>query len=300
MSNITPFPGKLDDQRPLPEQVIYELGGTMVYIDTPKHERLYSVRDWVFWVSGSKSGNRSVAWSKLKAKLTQENSGTKGFPFWKTLEFDTQGGVQLTDYANENGLYQITQRMSDKSLSVRRVKKFLADAGVKIDQYRRDPAKAIEDAYATFLAQGFSEEEAREKATVRVKGINERKAFADTALETHVTQSPHYGRMTNAEYEVLFGAAKDELVRILGLTSTQSNKMRDHISTLALKAIEAAEIAASMKMRQLGRKLTSDEQVTIVRDCTKLVAPAFWNVAEYTGTDLLTGNPLLSDDNDTA
>jgi hypothetical protein len=46
-------------------------------------------------------------------------------------------------------------------------------------------------------------------------------------------------------------------------------------------------------MQQLGRKLTTSEQIEIVRHCARLVAPGFWALADYLNVDLLSGKPRL-------
>jgi hypothetical protein len=42
-------------------------------------------------------------------------------------------------------------------------------------------------------------------------------------------------------------------------------------------------------------RLTTAEQIQIVRHAARLVAPGFWALAVYLNIDLLSGNPLLSD-----
>lgn len=129
------------DKRPHPEIVIDYLGGHMTFIDT-SDGRLYSVRDWVYYVSASKNKNISAPWSDLKKVMLQQPE-FKVSEILRVLEVDTAGGKQQMDFTDENGLYLITQRMSDRSATVRKVKKYLADAGVLVDTVRREPEKVI-------------------------------------------------------------------------------------------------------------------------------------------------------------
>jgi hypothetical protein len=188
----------IEDNRPLPEIVISNLDGQIAYIDTLDGQRLYSVRDWVYYVSASKNKNQSAPWSDLK-KAISKHSEFKVSEIIRVLEIETPGGKQATDFTNEQGLYAITQRMSDRSGMVRAVKQYLADAGVLVDEIRRD-----EDA-ASMLIEDL---ETRHKR-IREQGKKKRINFVQTARDTHVKGSPNYAAITNAEYEVLFGAAKD-------------------------------------------------------------------------------------------
>jgi hypothetical protein len=273
-----------DDQdlRPLPEIVIDKLDGEMLHIDTPEGQRLYSVRDWVYYVSVSKNKNISAPWSDLKKAMLKQPE-FKVSEIIRVLEVETSGGTQMMDLTDEYGLYAITQRMSDRSGMTRAVKQYLVNAGVLVDEIRRDEAAAA----------GLIEDLETRHKRIREQGKKKRINFVQTAQETHIKGRPNYAAITNAEYEILFGAAKDELVKTLGLTQSQANRFRDHISTLALEAIDASETAGAIKMQQLGRKLSTPEQIDIVRHCARIVAPAFWELAEYLNVDLLSGKPIL-------
>jgi hypothetical protein len=270
------------DTRPLPEIVIDKLGGQMAHVDTPEGQRVYSVRDWVYYVSVSKNKNLSAPWSDLK-KAIAKHPEFKVSEILRVLEIETPGGTQSMDFADEYGLYAITQRMSDRSGMARAVKQYLVNAGVLVDEIRRD-----EDA-----AAGLIEDLEARHQRIREQGKKKRINFVQTARDTHEKGRPNYAAITNAEYEVLFGAAKEELVKTLGLSTAQANRFRDHISTLALQAIDASETAGAIKMQQLGRKLTTPEQIGIVRHCARIVAPAFWELADYLSVDLLSGKPRL-------
>src|SRR5579864_6586181 len=124
---------------PLPEWIVERLGGAMTHIDPDDGgPRLYAVREWVHWVSGSKNQKIGTAWSKLKTKLIPENKDKKDLPFWKTLSIETAGGPQTTDFADAEGLYQIATRLSDRSATARAVKHYLAKSGVIVDNQRLD------------------------------------------------------------------------------------------------------------------------------------------------------------------
>jgi hypothetical protein len=80
----------LEDNRPLPEIVISKLNGQMAHIDTPQGQRIYSVRDWVYYVSDSKNKNLSAPWSDLK-KAIAKHPEFKVSEILRVLEVETAG-----------------------------------------------------------------------------------------------------------------------------------------------------------------------------------------------------------------
>jgi hypothetical protein len=61
------------------------------------------------------------------------------------------------DYAQAEKLYQITQRMDANTGLRNAVLKFLAGAGVVVDEQRIDPDKALDAAIEAYRRQGKSE-----------------------------------------------------------------------------------------------------------------------------------------------
>lgn len=215
----------------LPEKWIIKLKGSMIFLLMPDGTRLYSIRDWVFHVSGSKNKQRFAAWKDLKRVLLAEeikaarseenndnaaqseenNDNKENFKVSEiitVLPVGTIGGEQMMDFTDEEGLYQITQRMSDRSKAVRDVKTYLAKAGVFMGDAYVNPeatAEALDNvaynrAYNKLLAEGFLPDEAKEWLDVRfgskkqrriitaiwnVRGINKPKDFADLTNQIH-------------------------------------------------------------------------------------------------------------------
>lgn len=74
----------------MPEHVINSIeSATMMSVVLPNGERLYCVRDWVYWVSKSKATDRSVLWSDLKKSI--ENEGFKVSEILRVLGVETPG-----------------------------------------------------------------------------------------------------------------------------------------------------------------------------------------------------------------
>lgn len=124
------------DDRPLPELVIEHLGGTMMYQDMPDERRLYRVVDWVYEVTGSRSMQRHSSWKDLKRTIVRHND-LEINQIIQRLKIRTAGGLQWTDFVDIEGLYVITQRMSDRSPMVRLIKRYFAEDGIRIEDVLR-------------------------------------------------------------------------------------------------------------------------------------------------------------------
>lgn len=280
---IQPLSG--DGDLPLPLYVAQQWAFDLAYVDVDGNPSnyMYAIQDWIAGLAESDRSRK--LWNDLKPQLSDSNGQFK-IKVDQHPYIASNGKTYQMNFTNAEGLYRIAQELRPTKARPRLdvIRKYLAAAGVLVDEVRRDP-----EAAATLV-----EDLKARHQRVREQGKQKRINFTQTARETHATNRPNYAALTNAEYQVLFGAAKDELVKTLGLTTAQANRFRDHISTLALQAIDASETAGAIKMQQLNRRLTTPEQVEIVRHCARLVAPGFWALADYLQVDLLSGKPLLN------
>lgn len=265
-----------EDDRPLPQIVADKWKFELAWINrNDTGEMIYSARDWFIGLGGDKSGwsqSQKSDWFKLLNQSKVEVKRERRKP-------------EQIIFVDEVGLYTIAQHINNGKTrpQLKAIRDFLAKAGVLADTIRRDP-----DA-----AQQIADESMTRHNRIRAQGKAKRNQLTETAQTTHVTHTPNYAALTNAEYQELFGAAKDELVRVLELTTTQAAKFRDYLSDLALSTLDMAETGASIRMKQLGRLLTTTEQITVVRESARLIAPSAKAMANYLQVDLLSGRPLL-------
>lgn len=152
--------------------------------------------------------------------------------------------------------------------------------------------QAIADAQTYFAIKTHEAETADRHRKARLEGKVVRKEFTAAARDSHITHTPDYGGLTNATYQILFGAAKSELVKTLALTPVQANQFRDNISTLALRAIQMAEEGAASEFGGLSG-MQSKEQIATVCKYAHVVAPTIHTIAIMAGVDLLSGKRLL-------
>lgn len=278
------------DKRPLPELIAS--GGNdwnafpLSYNDVDG-VRYYAVQDWIAGITQTGQPRKSL--DRLKKRYPELS------PSWRQLPYKASNGrIYQMDHADADGLYKIAQRLDTDSSIRDRILAYLAASGVKMDEFRIDPSKAVEAGYSGMRSGGMS----ADKAKARVEGVVARSEYTMTAKVTHVTNSPNFAALTTQEYKILFGRAKSAIVAELGLTKAQAdNHFRDHLDTLALQAIGVIESTTAKKMQQMERLLTDAEQQQIIVDVAHMVAPSFQAIAGYVGIDLATGKSLLKEQN---
>ena len=275
------------DNRPLPELVIDHLGGGIQYIDRDG-QRLYRVVDWVYEVSGSKAQRRNMPWLKLKEKLNREGD-FKVMQILHPLEIQTAGGPQTTDFTTAEGLYSITQRMSDSSSTVKLVKSYLSKAGVFTDDLRRDPSSAADLTIEHYRRLGRDEQ----WINARLDGKIHRKVFIaalkDAVAET--LQSWQYGVATNDLYEGLWQRTAAQLRGEMHLD--ESANVRDYQPRLALIYQTLAEATAAEAMGN-QQSLEWEHARQIVQRVAHLIGQQAQQTGQLLGIDIATGHKLIA------
>lgn len=247
---------------PVPLRAAEHFGFPLQY-----HGEMYALQDWVRGLTGEHNGNELKGMMRrLKAEVSFKNTSEK-MPYKAS-----DGKTYKRDFVDSRGLYQAVAYLRAKKDRpiLKELKDFLADAGVFIEEVAKNPGKAAQ----------------------RIEEIADRKIFTASARKSHVTHTPDYAKLTNTAYEILFGAAKCELVKQLGLDYKQAKRFRDHISDLARRAIQSAEAGAAAQFGNLY-DLTTAQQIEIVCKHARTFAPAFAQSAEMAGIDLLSGEKLL-------
>lgn len=276
----TPNTPHITDARPLPLLVAEKWQFSLQHhvVDDVYY---FAAIDWVGGMTGKRTAARST-YAKLKKSLGDELLISIQQLNYKA----TDGKTYQLDFLTEDGLYTLTQSMrsTKNAPAVAEIKSYLVDAGVLVDKMRRDPAAAAQ----------VSDQLDKLHGRVREDSIDARKFFTVAAQDTHYLNKPKIGLLTNENYKALFGLAKRELCMELGL-SPDSNALRDNMNRYALLAITAVETHAAELMRQLGRPLTDDEQITVGRKTAAQFRPVFEVAASEVGqtlTDARLGAPV--------
>jgi hypothetical protein len=265
---------------PLPEHVINAIeGATIAYVDTVFGQRLYCVRDWVYFVSRSKAANRSGPWSDLKKVIETEGS-FKVSENLRVLEIDTSGGKQRMDFTDEEGLYQITQRMSDRSKNVRDIKTYLAKSGVYMGEAYRNPGAAADELYNReydkLIAEGFSPEEAQQWLDVRRKQKQQRLAIVAIWKDRGINRPTDYADLTNQIHRVALGRTATRHKRELAVKDTP----RNYISAADNATIQVTELTSGLLHihRESYGKPELSEDIDDVRPIIDAARPEIQNV----------------------
>ncbi len=240
---LSMFPNPADDQTPLPELIIKQLNGTMESTDTVDGKRLYCIQDWVFYVSGSQARDRSSAWRNLKRELTSKRIKYSSTP----IPRPTSRGFQSVEFTDAQGLYQITQRMSDQSETVIWVKKYLAKAGVFVDEARINPEEAITELqewmdkkeYRRLIAEGFSDSEARQWLERRSRSKSSRKRQTTEWKRRGVDRGWDFGRLTNEVNTIALGDSATQQKQDYQLKDKDT--ARNYYSAAELAMLEVTE-----------------------------------------------------------
>lgn len=223
-----------NDQRSLIEIIMYRLGGNIKPHNTHA-ETLFRIHDWVYVLGNEKPKDRRLPWYELKKSLIANHVIFEN-DFKILDEKDADGSVHETDYSPDSGLYLITQYMEINE-RVNAVRNYLADAGVFVDTFRRNPEIGYDAMRDAYKMKGKDEA----WIAVRIDGIVNRHRFT-RALNSAVRiemNARDYGTATNDIYIGLWKRTKEILIEQMDLP--QNTNLRDNQSRLALLLEGVAE-----------------------------------------------------------
>lgn len=226
----------------------------------------YAVQDWLRGVA--KTDNAARFWTDLQTRAEKTHK-IQLYASCVQLPYTASNGkTYQMDYANAETLYQITQYM-DSTTGIRaHILKYLAKAGVKLDEMRVTSTTPL--------------------LTERARGVPVRNSLMAAAKETHINNRPLYGVLTDTQYKALFGMVAKQLESELG------GKVRDQLGDLALAAIRNAEDSATYGLRIQGDALTDGEQINICLQCAMIAARALDEYCALMKVDRLRNQPMLS------
>jgi len=275
-----------NDKRPLPEIIAERCGFALARHDV-EDKRYYAVQDWLVGVAQTSNPRQFLM--QLKKRL--KKAGFELSTLCLQLPYRASNGKEYQmDYADAETLYLITQRM-DANTGIRNaVLKFLAAAGVEIDEYRIEPSQAIESAIRAYERMGKTPE----WIATRIKSIVTRNAFtkAFQKCQRVAPEQRHYQLITDTLRVGLWKRNSATLRKQLGLSS--GTNIRDHLSELALTYEMLVEQASTY---QLEQKTGLDFQDTdqIVGKNAKVIGKSAAELGRHLGIDIATNKPLIAD-----
>ncbi len=325
--NPLSFPNADDhspDQRPLPEIVAAgkpdepENPGwesfPLAYHDV-EGKRYYAVQDWIVGVAHPKS-HPGRFWAELKKRIKKSEARRKQSdekvedqlytPYVKLLYTASDGKKYKMEFANAEELYIITQRMDAETGLRDRILRFLAKAGVVVDEARVDPDgllaqvvgknpdRVIEAVIEFYRKKGDTDE----WIASRILSVQTRKWFVAEFQRSLLfpPASPLFGKITNTMRRGVWKRDTATLKKEMGLKENDS--LRDHMPGLALTYEMIAENAAAYVL-SFKHGLTFNDADQIVREKSELVGRQAAEMGRTLNIDIVTGKPLLDNDQDT-
>jgi hypothetical protein len=275
------------DPRPLP-LIIAELWQFPLTHVEKVDGLLYAVHDWLKGVAELKD-NKAAGnfWRSMKRRVLKHADIDLSTRCTQLPYQANDGKTYKMDYANAETLYYITQRMSAETGIRDKVLRYLAKAGVKLDEFRTDPGSAIEAGIKTYQQQGHNDE----WIEARSQGILAR-AWFTAALQAALDnpQPLHFALASNEIYRGLWQRTAAQLKAELSLPKKAN--LRDHQPAFALIYQKLAEMVIAEK---LGDKefLTWGEAQEIIKTMAQFIGSQARATSELMGTDLATGKRLL-------
>ena len=270
-----------NDNRPAPERVASAHGFALAYHEDtdgdPEH-RWYAVQDWIAGVAHASEPRKflTALKSRLKKAGFELSTSCRQLPY-----LASNSKKYKTDHAQAETLYLITQRMDANTPLRDAILRYLAKAGVRLDQYRRDPEKMVNDAITAFKRQGKDDE----WIETRFKAIDTFKALTSTIQR--LCDSPRYGDLINTEYMELFGSTAAELQRILNTKS-----VRNSLPALQLSYVETAERAIKTIIQHKDR-MSNPQLIAAFVSAVRPLGVSLEDVCRQVGIDRVTGLPLI-------
>ncbi len=286
-----------NDPRPLPLIVAEKWNFPLQHYQRFDVENgyLYALQDWAIGLVGEKGKHamRDFKLTEVGSRLVASN--------YKLPYKATNGRTYQMDFCTDKTLYLFAQyvRVTDDREVLAAIRRYLAEAGVVVDELRREPESAPEvgmkGSAESLIHAGMNkwrrDGKSEEWIQARISGIITRKQFTE-ALRLAVLNSPKslYGQATDKLYTGLWKRTTDQLRGDLDLNTGQN--VREHFGRLALTYTDAAEQIATI---MLGNKetITMAEAMQVVYIAAKHIHKQAQATAKLLGMDLVTEKPLL-------
>lgn len=284
------------DKRPLPELIA--LGGSdwaafpLAYADV-ESVRYYAIQDWLRGVAFAE--NPSRYWTDMKKRM--DKAGIQIYASCVSLNYKaTDGKTYKRDHATDETLYAITQRM-DATTGIRdHILAYLARAGVKLDEVRRDSNKVADLVGAgSAIDAGIAKykEDGKDALWIQARymGKINRHSFTDAINAALSTPSDKvYKEATNTVYFGLWERTATQLRADLGIGA--KDNLRDHFPQLALAYTSIAEMLISEELGD-AHELTWEQALRIIKQVARVIREQIDMINQIKGTDMMTGRTLI-------
>lgn len=281
------FVHSANNSHPLPEIIAEQAGFSLAYHDVDD-KRYYAVQDWIAGVAQVEEPRKF--WESMRRRL--KKAGIELSSWWRQLPYRANNGkTYKMDHAEATILYQITQRMDANTGLRDQILRFLAKAGVVIDEFRIDPEKAIDAAIEAYRRMGKSEQWIAARVQSKVARLRFTAAFKHSLRGE--PKRWQYAAITDVMRVGLWKRNTAVLRQQLGLE--KDSNLRDHQSALAVSYEMLAENISATEL-ELHRNLEYDGAANIVRRNSEDVGAHAEATSRRLGIDIATNQPLLPRD----
>lgn len=278
---LTLFESAQSDTRPLP-LIIAERFGFPLQCHEVDGKCWFAVQDWIAGVA--RTDEPRDFWYQLQKRL--KKAGVELSTWCRQLPYQASNGkTYKLDFATDEGLYLITQRMDAETGLRNEVLRYLAKAGALTDAMRRDPDLALQIGVRGHLARGKSPEWIEE----RTSGMVARRVFLDAIRDA--VYNPNYAQSTNAVYVGLCNHTAAELKQALGLA--ESANLRDALSSIALAYIRIAEQGIAQQLNDLPELISHEQCLVLIKRFAGIVGAQARQTSLALGRDVFTGQKLI-------
>lgn len=236
---------------------------------------LYAIQDWLKGITSADSNKTKLVWGQIKK---QGLISTQPLPYKAS-----DGKTYQRDFTNDKGLYLIAQyvRVTNARPVLREIKNHLAEAGVFVDEVRRNPETAVVELeslaeYRKLIAEGFSPEEVQQWLDVRRKQKQQRLAIVAIWRDRGVNRPTDYADLTNQIHRVALGRTATRHKRELAVKDTP----RNCISAADNATIQVTELTSGLLHihRESYGKPELSEDIDDVRPIIDAARPEIQNV----------------------
>lgn len=273
-----------NDARPLPEIIASKHGFALAYHEDESGDvdrRWYAIQDWIAGVARTENPRRF--WSDAKKRI--KTADPQLYASFVQLPYRASDGKKYKiDHAVAETLYNITQHMDTTTGLRNTILRYLAKAGVRLDQQRRDPEQALNDAITAYQRKGFD----AERIEARLGGIVKRNVLTRALRDSVI--NPNYAEGTDHIYMGLCDHTAKALRKALNVP--ENANLRDFIGTVGLQYISLAE-------NLIGERLSTETNIQwrdalrIIDEFAAMVGEQAKQASRMLGRDVFTGKALL-------
>jgi len=297
VTNLPMFPehDSENDDTPLPLLVAKKWDFPLAF-HIVEGKYMYAIQDWLRGLTDLK--DVSSVWAHFKKHKTWAEilNSIQGLPYKAS-----DGKTYSREFTTDKSLYLIAEymRVTKSRPALDEIRKYLAAAGVFVDEIRLNPKavltsgamtpdQALDAGIEMYRAQGKSDAWIQMRVQSKIKRDEFVKALGRAIAE--ILNRNHYATATNDIYKGLWGHTAAHLKQELSVPKNGS--LRDRQPTMALYFQGIAEEASAHELG-VREEISWAEAREIVQTMASMIQPWIQQMSARLKMDIATGRPLL-------